>query len=114
MYPFHPGSVQSHGATAELRTPMFIVVNLRAKGMIHKAKDTARFLHRDKRKTICGWRAGGAVSSVRFCATNVWPVPGFKGRICLKCFPGKPLETGVATAVAARQANNNAIHECKD
>ena len=72
--------LRGHGAVTQLRSPLHIVVNLRQKGMVHKASNASRFLQRDKRKSCCGWRAGGAISSVRFCATEVWPVPGFKGR----------------------------------
>ena len=109
VYPFPIRNQPSNGAITELRAPLYIIVNLRAKGMVHKASNASCFLHRDKRKSFCGWRAGGAASSVRFCATNVWPVPGFKGRICSKCFPTKP--RGAASQFSN---DNSAIHEIKD
>ena len=55
--------------------------------MVHRLSNASRFLQRDKRRSMCGWRAGGAASNVRFCATQVWPPPGMTGRICSKCFP---------------------------
>ena len=58
---------------------------------MHRLSRATRFTHRDKRRSVCGWRAGSAASKVRFCSTKVWPPPGMAGRICSKCFHSQPL-----------------------
>ena len=56
-------------------------------GLVHRLTNASRSLQREKRRSICGWRAGGVVSNARFCETTVWPPPGMARRLCNKCFP---------------------------
>ena len=96
--PFPTRRSQEHAAATTLRTPVLMIYNLREKGKVHRVSDASRFAHRDKRRSLCGWRAGGAISSVRFCATKVWPPPhGLAKRMCSKCFPCKALDSGRCT-----------------
>lgn len=96
--PFPARTSQEHAAVTTLQTPVLMIYNLREKGKVHRVANASRFVQRDKRRSVCGWRAGGAISSVRFCATKVWPPQGLMAmRICSKCFPCKPMDSGRCT-----------------
>ena len=56
------------------------VVNVRDGGKCHLASASAMSLPKQKRRSLCGWRYGSAVS----LATNA-TVNG--GHVCRKCFP---------------------------
>ena len=65
---------------------------------VHRLSSASQFLPRDKRRSTCGWRAGGGISNARFCATYVWPPFGMSNRICNKCFPSKhPVASALET-----------------
>ena len=67
---------------------MPLVVNNKEHGLVHKLSEHSRRAVRDKRRTFCGWKAGGASSNVRFCSTAIWPPLGVSvKRLCSKCFP---------------------------
>ena len=74
--------------------------------MAHRLSHASRLMPRDKRRSLCGWRAGGAASNVRFCSTEVWPPPGMAERLCKKCFPTVPV-------AAALGLNEDAIEEAE-
>ena len=89
--------VRMHQAIA-LPGLMSLVVNAKEHGLIHRLSDTSRGAARDRRRTVCGWRAGSAASNAHFCNTSLWPPLGAATtRLCSKCFPS-------ADAAAARGA----------
>ena len=57
------------------------VVNVRDKGRCHLASPTAMAQPKQKRRSICGWRFGSAVS---LAATHA---SVDSGNLCRKCFP---------------------------
>ena len=79
---------RSRRVTEPLDGLMPLVVNNKEHGLVHKLSEHSRRAARDKRRTFCGWKAGGASSNVRFCSTSIWPPLGVSvKRLCSKCFP---------------------------
>ena len=61
------------------------VVNVRDKGRCHRVPRDAMALPRQKRRSVCGWRFGSAVS-IAFIKTSKW------GPLCRRCFPETDIE----------------------
>ena len=74
--------------TISLQGALPLAVNNKERGLMHQLSETSRTVPRDKRRTLCGWRAGSAAANARFCSTSVWPPVGVAtDRLCSKCFP---------------------------
>ena len=74
--------------TISLQGALPVAVNNKERGLMHQLSETSRTAPRDKRRTLCGWRAGSAAANARFCNTSVWPPLGIAtDRLCSKCFP---------------------------
>ena len=74
--------------TISLQGALPLAVNNKEHGLMHQLSETSRTAPRDKRRTLCGWRAGSAAANARFCNTSVWPPLGAPiTRLCSKCFP---------------------------
>ena len=56
------------------------VLNVKDGGKCHLVSPSAMQLPRDKRRTVCGWRFGSAVSLASNASVR-------SGHMCLKCFP---------------------------
>ena len=56
------------------------VLNVKDNGKCHLVSPGAMQLPRGKRRTVCGWRFGSAVSLASKASVRV-------GHVCLKCFP---------------------------
>lgn len=65
-----------------------VAVNVKTVGKVHRLSMSSAALPREERRTICGWRAGGAVSKARFCKTGA-----DAARLCRKCFRDEFLRT---------------------
>ena len=57
-----------------------VAVNMNAGGKIHRLSLSNAARPRDKRRAICGWWAGSAVSKTFFCKSAV------AANLCGKCF----------------------------
>ena len=57
------------------------VANLKPGGKMHRLMASTTNKRIEYRRTICGWKAGGATAKAQFCFKIL------SGRLCLKCFP---------------------------
>ena len=62
------------------------VLNVRDGVKCHLASPAAMSLPKQKRRSLCGWRFGSAVSLAATNATVDW------GNVCKKCFPVRILQ----------------------
>ena len=70
-----------HGSKAMYR----FVVNVRDGGRCHLVSQAAMALPKQKRRSVCGWRFGSAVS-LTITKTSKW------GSLCRRCFPNGVIE----------------------
>ena len=81
-------------ASDALPGPLSLVVNVKEHGLIHRLAEGSQGALRDRRRTVCGWRAGSSASKVNFCSTTLWPPFGAaETRLCGKCFPNPDAAT---------------------
>ena len=69
----------------ELEGNVHLVTNIKQGGLVHRLAEGTRHLPRERRRSRCGWRVGGAAANVRFTKTSTWP-PCKSALLCSRCF----------------------------
>ena len=69
----------------ELEGKVHLVTNIKQGGLVHRLAEGTRHLPRERRRSRCGWRVGGAAANVRFTKTSTWP-PCKSALLCSRCF----------------------------
>ena len=70
----------------ELEGAVHLVTNIKQGGLVHRLAEGTRHLPRERRRSRCGWRVGGAAANVRFTKTSFWPPPYKNSLLCSRCF----------------------------